>query len=293
MSDNTRLNVVLYWHMHQPQYKDARTGNYHLPWTYLHVIKDYVDMVAHLENNPQARCVINFTPTLLEQIDDYAQRIDDYFKRGRIINDTMLDSLVEAVLPASPELRIELIKHCLRANEERLINRYVSYKRLVEQARFIETHPDAIIYLHDQYLADLVVWFHLAWLGETVRRSDLRVRKLLEKGHGFNLNDRRDLLSVIGELCAGVIARYRHLAQNGQIELSFTPYAHPIMPLLLDINTTHEAMPDAPLPVCHNYPDGEARVRWHIEKGLAVFERFFGFRPAGCWPSEGSVSEQT
>lgn len=293
MSAEKKLNVVLYWHMHQPLYKDMRTGEYHLPWTYLHVIKDYVDMAAHLEANPAARAVINFTPTLLEQIDDYAQQIAAYLSNGDVLKDEMLEALVQAVLPTSAEKRLDIIKHCLRANEERLIKRYPQYARLAEQAHFLEAHPDAIIYLHDQYLADLLVWFHLAWMGETVRRTDLRIRKLLDKGHGFTIEDRCDVLCIIGELCANVIGRYRSLSQRGQIELSMTPYAHPIMPLLFDIQSAREAMPGVTLPTCEHYPDGAHRVDWHIDKGMAVFEKYFGFRPTGCWPSEGSVSEQT
>jgi alpha-amylase/alpha-mannosidase (GH57 family) len=293
MSDEQKLNVVLYWHMHQPEYKDVRTDQYHLPWTYLHVIKDYVDMAAHLEANPLARAVINFTPTLLEQIDDYAQQVDAYLNKGENIRDEMLDCLVQAVLPSTSEKRMEIIKNCLRANEERLINRYPQYQRLAEQARFLETHPETIIYMHDQYLIDLLVWFHLAWMGETVKRSDLRIRKLLDKGHDFTFDDRQELLAVIGELCSNVIQRYRNLAQSNQVELSMTPYAHPIMPLLFDINSTHEAMPDVPLPACTNYPQGTERVDWHINKGLEVFEHYFGYKPAGCWPSEGSISEKT
>jgi alpha-amylase/alpha-mannosidase (GH57 family) len=287
------LNVVLYWHMHQPQYKDVHTGNYQLPWTYLHVIKDYVDMAAHLEACPQARVVVNFTPTLLEQIDDYNRQIAHHFSHAAAINDPMLEALVQPALPSSKEQRLDLIKHCLRANEERLVKRYPEYERLAEQAGFLDKHPEAIIYIQDQYLIDLNVWFHLAWMGETVRRSDLRIRKLIDKGMNFTMHDRSELLKVIGELCANVIARYRALAERGQIELSMTPYAHPIMPLLLDLKSTHEAMPEAPLPSCEYYPGGEERVRWHIEKGMAVFQDYFGFKPTGCWPSEGSVSERT
>lgn len=293
MSAERKLDVVLYWHMHQPEYQDRRTGSYHLPWTYLHVIKDYTDMAAHLEENPEARAVVNFTPTLLEQIDDYAAQINSHRDHGETIRDPMLDALVQPVLPTSNEQRHTLIKHCLRANEKRLIKRYKEYDRLVLIARYLEEHPDAIIYVHDQYLIDIITWFHLAWLGETVKRSDLRVRKLIEKGVGFSLHDRNELLGIIGELCTNVISRYRNLAERGQIELSMTPYAHPIMPLLLDIKSAHEAMPVAPLPKLDAYPGGTERVQWHIEKGMQVFERYFGFRPTGCWPSEGSVSEAT
>ena len=62
MSAAPRLPVILLWHMHQPQYCDALTGQYELPWTYLHAVKDYTDMAAHLEGSSAARAVVNFTP---------------------------------------------------------------------------------------------------------------------------------------------------------------------------------------------------------------------------------------
>jgi len=163
----------------------------------------------------------------------------------------------------------------------------------VELAQKVLKHPAMLAYLSDQYLADLLVWYHLAWLGETVRRSDTRVKRLMAKLHGYTMEDRRELLSLIGELLGGIVPRYRKLAESGQVELSVTPYAHPIVPLLLDTATTHEALPEAPLPTAGKYPGGRERVLWHIEQGLQVFERYFGFRPAGCWPSEGSLSEET
>jgi alpha-amylase/alpha-mannosidase (GH57 family) len=293
MSAKHPLNVVLYWHMHQPDYRDCRSGCYRLPWTYLHGIKDYVDMAAHLEEHADAKAVVNFTPTLLEQIDDYDQQVKAYQKDGKSLLDPMLEALVTPVLPQKSEQRLDLIQQCLRANEERLINRYPTYQRLATMAHWIHEHPDSVIYVHDQYLADLLVWFHLAWLGETVRRSDLRIQHLLDKASGYSLHDRIELLTVMGELLSNVIDRYRKLAERGQVELSVTPYAHPIMPLLLDIESAREAMPDASLPNLTHYPDGEQRTRWHIEKGIEVFEHYFGFRPSGCWPSEGSISEAT
>jgi alpha-amylase/alpha-mannosidase (GH57 family) len=293
MSAKSALNVVLYWHMHQPEYRDCRSGNYRLPWTYLHIIKDYVDMAAHLEEHVNARAVVNFTPTLLEQIDDYAQQVKRYQHEGKGFSDPMLEALVNPALPQKAEQRLELIRQCLQANEERLIDRYPAYHSLAQMARWFREHPDTIIYVHDQFLVDLLMWFHLAWLGETVRRDDRRVKDLMKKASGYTLHDRIELLTVMGESITTVIERYRKLAEQGQVELSVTPYAHPIMPLLLDIKSTREAMPKAVLPNLTEYPGGEQRVRWHIEKGLQVFEHYFGFRPKGCWPSEGSVSEET
>ena len=123
-----------------------------------------------------------------------------------------------------------------------------------------------------------------------MRRGDARVKRLLDQASGYTLHDRRELLAVIGELLAGLMPRYARLAERGQVELAVTPYAHPILPLLIDFHAARDALPDAPLPAAGHYPGGEERARWHIREGLAAFERYFGFRPAGCWPAEGAVS---
>ena len=290
MPADIRLKVVLCWHMHQPQYRDLVSDAYHLPWTYLHAIKDYTDMAAHLEAVPAARAVVNFAPLLLEQIEDYARQVDGYLSNSLAIRDPLLAALVSPALPPTDEQRVTLIKACLHANEARMIDRFPAYRRLADMAAWIVLHVEAQRYLSNQYLADLLVWYHLAWLGETVRRQDARIKRLIDKGAGFTLHDRRELLTVIGELLSNVIPRYAHLASRGQVELSVTPYAHPILPLLLDFHSAHDAMPQAPLPLLRRYPGGEERVRWHIREGIETFRRHFGFVPAGCWPSEGAVS---
>jgi len=293
MSVNAPLKVVLCWHMHQPYYRDAESGQYQLPWTYLHGIKDYVDMATLLEANPAARAVVNFTPTLLEQLSDYVRQIEDFLQRGLALRDPLLAALVAEQLPQEPTARQALIRAALRANEKRLIKRFPAYHHLADLADRVLKHPATLHYLSDHYLVDLLVWYHLAWLGETVRRSDERVKRLLARLHGYTMDDRRELLAVIGELLSGIVGRYRRLAESQRVELSVTPYAHPIMPLLLDVATTHEAMPEAPLPTEGQYPGGRARAEWHIQEGLRVFESYFGFRPKGCWPSEGAMSEET
>ncbi len=293
MLDKKKLKLVLCWHMHQPEYRDLQTGEYKLPWTYLHVIKDYVDMVAHLEAVPKAKAVVNFAPILLEQIEEYAKQVACYLHDGISITDPLLAALVDPSIPSDPEERMKLVKDCMRANRERQINRYPAFKKLVEMAEWLEQHYDSLGYVNSQFISDMLVWYHLAWMGETVKLTDSRIKRLIEKGSGYTLHERIEIIEIIGEQLANVICRYKVLARKGQIELSVTPYAHPIMPLLLDLNSAHEAMPNAPLPELDAYPGGEERVKWHLEKGVQTFKRLFGFKPKGCWPSEGSISEQT
>ncbi len=162
---------------------------------------------------------------------------------------------------------------------------------MVNLARTCLKPSGSLAFLSDQYFSDLLVWYHLVWLGETVRRADPVVRRLIDLGIGYSYADRCALLALIGDLIASIVPRYRRLAQRGQVELSVTPYGHPILPLLLDFKSAHEAQPDAPLPAAAQYPGGFERARWHIREGLACFERHFGFRPAGCWPAEGAISD--
>ncbi len=291
MPDKQPMSVVLMWHMHQPEYRNLRTGTVHLPWTYLHAIKDYVDMAAHLEAVPQARAVVNFAPILLEQIEDYVEQITAYLEGHGAIRDPVLAELAEPALPGNETARLRLMQDCLRANKERMIERFEPYKRLATMAEWYQTHPESLIYASNQFLADLLVWYHLSWMAESVRRSDTRIQRLQDKAGNFTLHERRELLHIILEQMQSLVPRYRELAERGQVELCMSPYAHPIIPLLLDITSAREAMSDIHLPVATDYPGGEARAQWHLQKGLESFERVFGRKPAGLWPSEGGISQ--
>jgi alpha-amylase/alpha-mannosidase (GH57 family) len=289
---SARLPVVLMWHMHQPQYKDALTGQYTLPWTYLHAIKDYTDMAAHLEANPAARAVVNFTPVLLEQVEEIARRIAEHLKLGTALPDPVLALLGPEAVPTDPAQRLSLLRACLRAQRQHLIERFGPYLELASLAETLGT-PERIGYASDQFIHDLAVWYHLAWLGETVRRTNPLVAALTDRGRDFTPGQRRDLLSLIGELMGQVVPRYRALAERGTVELSVTPYGHPIIPLMIDFKSAREALPTLPLPQHAAYPGGAARAAWHIEEAVRVFTRAFGSAPAGCWPAEGAVSTAT
>jgi alpha-amylase/alpha-mannosidase (GH57 family) len=290
MTASARLPVVLMWHMHQPHYRDALTGRYVLPWTYLHALKDYTDMAAHLEAHPGARAVVNFTPVLLEQLEDITRRLGAHLERGEPLPDPVLALLGPAPLPESGEERAALIRACLRAHRQHMIERFAPYRDLAALAEPFATAEHAA-YAADALIRDLAVWYHLAWMGETVRRSDVRIATLSEQGRDFTAHQRRALLALIGELLAGIVPRYKRLAEAGRCELSVTPYAHPILPLLLDFRAARDSVADSPLPRHAHYPGGAERAEWHVTEGIRVFERFFGFKPQGCWPAEGAVSE--
>jgi alpha-amylase/alpha-mannosidase (GH57 family) len=282
-----RLYLALYWHMHQPDYRDMESGQFRLPWTYLHALKDYSDMAAHLEAHAAARAVFNFVPILLDQIEDYAEQC-----RTGDMRDPLLDLLRREDLDSLEADTRELLLDCgFRCNHERMVAPYPAFSRLRDiHVMLAAQGRQALSYLSGQYLADLVTWYHLVWTGETVRRAEPEVQRLMAKGEGFTLADRMALFEVIGRTFAGLIPRYRALEQAGRIEISTTPYAHPIAPLLLDFRAAREAEPDMPLPEARGYPGGAARVARHIELARATHQHHFGSLPDGMWPAEGGVS---
>ncbi len=286
----TRLKVVLCWHMHQPEYRDLISGESRLPWTYLHAIKDYSDMAAHLESVPGAVAVVNFSPVLLLQLEDYASQVAAHRTHGTPLRDALLATLAPAGIPDDLAARERLMRACLRVNRERIVERFAPFNELAKLAAgFLE--PGAVRYAARDFLVDLAVWYHLGWLGESVRLGDARVAALVAKARHFDAADQRLLLEVIGELLQGIVPRYRALAAAGKVELSVTPYGHPIMPLMLDFQAARDAEPDCVLPDETGYPGAQARVRWHLAAAVELFEQTFGARPQGCWPSEGAVSD--
>lgn len=294
MANNGKTKVVFLWHMHQPDYRDIVTGEYYFPWTYLHAIKDYVDMAAHLEEYPAAKAVVNFAPILLEQLDDYAQQIQSHLHSHTPIKDVVLASLVEPQLPTPGSAAFcDLAKKYLRANRERMIDRFPVFKELAEIVHSLVEQPFLSRYLNEQFLIDLGMWYHLSWMAEIVRRKDDRIIRLQNKERGFTFEDRRELLAIIGELIASIGPRYRQLSDSGQIELCMSPYAHPIVPLMIDLNSAKQAMPHVTLPEATHYPDGRNRAKWHLHEGIKTFESYFGKRPRGCWASEGGLCDDT
>jgi alpha-amylase/alpha-mannosidase (GH57 family) len=275
--------------MHQPDYRDYASGEFTAPWTYLHAIKDYCDMAWHLEHNPGARAVFNFVPILLDQLEDYAEQ----FRTGTI-RDPLLRLLKkprgETYSAAERQL---LAESCFRSNHATMLEPFLAYKALhALWGAAAGGSGKGIAYLGDQFYADLVTWYHLAWTGETLRREKLLVRRLMDKGREFTPEDRGALCDLIGATISDLIPRYRRLAESGRIELSTTPHYHPILPLLIDLSCAREALPDSPMPAAKHYPGGAERAQFHVNAAREAYARRFGKEPTGVWPAEGGISTE-
>ncbi len=283
----TRLDLVFLWHMHQPDYRDRETGSFVMPWTLLHALKDYTDMAGHFERHPTIRGVVNFVPVLLDQIEDYVDQC-----ATKQFRDPWLRWLAAAELDSLPsgERRL-LLDGGFRSNASTMLAAFPHYQRLqVLYENLVREGETALSYLSSAYLADLLVWYLLAWTGETERRQEPLLAELMAKGEGFDHADRQRLLDYIGRTLAALLPRYRALLARGQIELSTTPATHPLAPLLLDLRVARESLPNAPLPLAEAYPGGRERVRKQLEQARESHTRRFAQAPVGLWPAEGALS---
>ncbi|HEX8960747.1 MAG TPA: glycoside hydrolase family 57 protein [Geobacteraceae bacterium] len=277
------LYITIMWHMHQPYYKDPIKGEYALPWTYLHAVKDYYDMAAIVAETPGARAVFNLVPSLLEQIEDYAAGTarDPFLFRGKMAPSDM-----------GEEDRLFVVENFFSANRQRMIEPHRRYLELLylagdgNQTRSAER----LRHFKDQDLLDLQVWFFLAWTGEVARRHHPELQELIRKGKNFTPADKALLFDTHRDILAEIIPLYGRLHREGKAELAVSPYFHPILPLLCDMKSAQVAMPRVALPTTTFRHPEDARSQ--VAQGVLYFTETFGFSPAGMWPSEGSVSDE-
>jgi alpha-amylase/alpha-mannosidase (GH57 family) len=260
------------WHMHQPFYKDLWTGKYKLPWTRLHALKDYAGMVEILAEFPSIHQTFNLVPSMLAQIEEYAE--------GKA-SDPFLDCALAPAEELTEAQQNFIRKYFFQTHVERIINRYPRYRELYEK--------------RDQKLSaaelrDLQIFSQIAWFDEDLLARDEELRALIQKGRDFSREDQAVMARKQREALERVMPVYREYAAKGQIEISTTPFYHPILPLLCDSDIAAVPHPGVALPTRFQYK-GDARVQ--LERSRAYIEEKFGVSPKGLWPSEGSVSDET
>ena len=269
------------WHMHQPFYKDLGTGEYQLPWTRMHALKDYYGMVKVLEDFPQIRQTFNLVPSMMIQIDEYANgQAQDPFLRAAL-------KPAEELTDAEKEF---ILSYFFQANIPRMIYRYPRYGELFEAWRESQFQPArARRIFTNGSMRDLQVLSQLAWFDEEFLEKDADVVGLVKKGRDYTLADQKLMAAKQAEILGMVMPVYRDFSQRDQIELSVTPFYHPILPLLCDSDIARVSHPDVPLPPRFRYPQD---ARWQISAARSYAMERLGVEPQGMWPSEGSVSDE-
>src|SRR5579864_2923927 len=275
------LRVVDLWHQHQPFYKDLVTGEYRLPWVRLRALKDYYGMVKLLEEFPQVHQTFNLVPSLIMQIQEYAQGT---------ARDPFFDVAARPAKDLTANERLFALQYLFQANTEHLIGRYPRYAELWGRFQGSGSSPErAGRFFAAQDFTDLQVLSQLAWFDEFFLQAP-EIAELVRKGRGFSLQDQQFIISRQRELISKVLPAHAEAAKQGRIEISTSPFYHPILPLVCDTNQGAISTSGLPLPLNRFRQPEDAREQ--LQRGLDLHERVLGLRPKGVWPSEGSVSEE-
>jgi alpha-amylase/alpha-mannosidase (GH57 family) len=275
------VQLALLWHQHQPYYPDDIAGDNHMPWVRLHGVKDYYGMALHLLEFPEMRCTINLVPSLLVQLQAYAERAatDQFLTLSRRPADGLSENDC-----------LFLLDNFFMADPEQMIRPHRRYGELYQRrGAGRNTAREALRRFQEKDFRDLQVWFNLSWVHPLALERDAFLRELHDKGRHFTEEDKQLLLDKHLEILRSVIGLHQKLQSNGQVELTTTPFYHPILPLLLDKKLAREALPDIKLPRhTGGYPeDAAVQVRRAVEEHAKTF----GKPPRGMWPAEGSVCQ--
>ena len=275
--------VALLWHMHQPFYEDLATGEHVLPWVRFHALKDYWGMVALLREFPAVKATFNLVPSMLVQLESFAR------EEAR---DRHLEMGLKRADALTGEERAFCIEEFFHAHRPRMIDPYPRYAELLKKRESngagLSVRSQLSQFSTDD-IRDLQVWHKLAWVDPYYFDRDDRVRALVAKGRRFTEEDKATLRAVELELMRRIVPEYRDAAARGQIELSTSPFYHPILPLLCDTDVYLRTHPGSRMPRDRfRRPEDAAE---QLSRAVALHERLFGRRPVGLWPSEGSVSD--
>ena len=274
------IYLCFVWHMHQPFYKNLVTGEYRLPWTRMHALKDYYGMVKVLEDFPAIHQTFNLVPSMALQIDDYAKgaAADPFLRVALKPAEELTEEDQEFLLNYSFNLTTRMLDRFPRYRE--LADAWAASGRVAGRARRILSARD---------LRGLQVLSQLAWFDEEFLTGDPEVAELVRKGRNFTVADQQLMGDKQREILARVLPTYQDFASRGQIEISTTPFYHPILPLLCDSNIANISHPYVPLPSRFHYPE-DARLQ--LRRAREFMKDELGCACVGLWPSEGSVSDE-
>lgn len=275
MSQTKKLSIAFYWHMHQPVYQLTPTGDYLMPWVRLHAVKDYLDMVLILEKFPKIKLNFNLVPVLLDSLIDYGENdLHDIHSRLTVTD-------VEDLTADDKEF---IINNFFDANFHSMILPSDEYNRLYQKYQ-LNPENDINMFSNQEY-SDLMALFNLAWFDPIYKNMYPELKKLIKKGKGYTTEDRIKIIDIQRDIIRKIIPTYKKFSDEGKIEITTSPYYHPILPILLDIKGIKKSSEtDLPLNL-----KMELDAKMQTEMALDRMEDIFGKRPRGIWPSEHCVN---
>lgn len=259
--------------MHQPVYQLTPTGDYLMPWVRLHAVKDYLDMVTIVDKFKNLKLNFNLVPVLLDALIDYGEKgLHDIHSRITV-TEHLTDDDKEFI-----------INNFFDANYHSMILPNPEYNKLYQKYQ-ASTGNDISIFTEQEY-ADLTALFNLVWSDPIYKNKYPELKKLFKKGKNYTIQDRIKIIDIQRDIIRNIIPAYKKCLKKGKIEITTSPYYHPILPILLDINSVKKSS-TSELPANLKM---ELDAKMQTVSALDRIEEIFGIRPKGIWPSEHCIS---
>ena len=274
------LAVAFVWHMHQPNYQTQPNGIRLMPWTRLHAIKDYLDMLLIMDKFPTMKLNFSITPDLIDAIEDYAE--NDAHDIHSKLTITPLNELTD-------DDKLYILNYFFDANYEALISKNPRYNEL-----YIKRFGNKEVSINDfsnQEYADIMALFNLVWFDPVWKTVYPELNELLNKVRNYTIEDRIEIINLNRKIIKQIIPTYKKYQQEGRIEILAGPYNHPILPILINANDLKIPSFKHPMPECKIDLAEDAKNQ--IILGIKKIEKTFGKKPKGIWPSEHCISQRT
>ena len=272
-----KLSLAIYWHMHQPVYEIE--GTYLMPWSRLHAVKDYLDMILFLEKYPKLKLNCDIVPALLDTLIDYSNGADDIHS----------ELTVSDVANMSAEEKSFVLLNFFSPKFETMIFKSETYKGLFNK-RFRDDFCNPNDF-SSREISDLMALFNLVWIDPIHYERYPELKRLWKKQKNYTQEDRIEIINIHRKIISEIIPTYRKYIAEGRLEITASTYYHSILPILIDMKSTLKSVPTtSELPSSLKMRD---TAIYQVKMALKRMEEIFGIRPKGFWAPELCICPKT
>ncbi len=268
-----KLNIAFIWHFHQPNYQQNYESEFLLPWTRLHASKDYLDMLKKVDNFKNLKLNFDFSPVLLSSLQKYTQGLQD----------THLRLLLKDVEDLTNEDKIFILNNYFDLNYKNMVLSRQYFAQLYnKRANAKELNLDMFTL---QEYSDIMANFTLLWIDKTFLNDYPKLKELYSKEENYTLEDRKNIYEIQLDIIKRILTEYKKYQDENKIEVSISPYYHPVLPLLIDFKGKE-------IKNFENLPNNASFLKdaqWQVEQAIKKYQEIFEKNPKGMWLSEQCV----
>lgn len=272
-----KLNIAFIWHFHQPNYQQNYNSDFLLPWVRLHASKDYLDMLKRMDKFSNLKLNFNFSPVLLTALQKYAKGFQDLHLKLFLKDENEI----------SEQDKIFILNNYFDLNYKNMALKR-PYFTVLFNKRANAKELNTSMFSNSEYI-DIMMNYTLCWIDDYFKNDYPELTYFFAKEKNYTLEDRKKVYEIQLDIIKRILVEYKNYQDEGKIEVSISPFYHPILPLLLDFRgkeiKNYENLPEN----YTNNNDASLQVELAIEK----YQEIFNTKPKGMWLSEQCICSKT